>query len=501
MSPRKSATARAEREPASLPEVLIPPSQAQQNEKEAYWIQLIQEPEEFKAALATEDFFPMLATFPDAFWTDGRLSLYLYRLEDEGLAIRNAEGKKKYITIYHQPVDEDAVKTKFGGGKYKLYLKLDGRFTVREITFFIDGTPKAQAGQIVEVGGKEVPVGTSQVVPIAPEAHSDIAKVIDASAEANAKSQEMLTHAAKASIDMVREQATAASAPARNPLEDVKTLLEIVRPQPPAADPVQQELMKAIIAKAFAEPKVIEQEEKETPVEKTLEAIKELSGGLSLAELMKPAARAAAADPVAGWAPIVSTIGSVVTQFFEKLPIIQAQRIEALKHEIYLRQLADAQRTGQPAPAPPQAALPPAAPQPAHQPAAQAASVQAQNPDPAQLMNMLVQHICRGFDKAPIGEWGEQTAASMDFHFSNSIESLGISNTLANPEEVDKFVAGVPELAKRSEDNRWKKFRFDFLQYCIPRWGNLSEEEEEALIQRMAGLDFDPPKPGPQPVA
>jgi hypothetical protein len=477
--PRKSAA--QPKEVATLPEILIPPSQAAAKDREAYWLSLLAEPDNLKSAVQTEEFWPMLQDFPSALWTSNRLSLYLYRRpSDEGLTIKNAEGKKGYIKIFHQPLDEEFISRQYGGGKYTLYLKLDHKLTLTEFTFTIDGTPKVIEGQVVEIAGEKVALRGGTAQPTAEQSGDAVAKVIDATNKVNESAMGILAEASKTAIEMVKSQAEHAAVPARNPLDDVKTLLEIVRPQPVVQDPVQQELMKQLIARALAPPAVVEAEEKETPVEQTLSAIKELSGGLSLAELMKPAARAAAVDSMAGWAPIVSTIGGVASQFLERWPAMMAARNEQLRLEIHLRTIQLAQQKGEPIPTLP--ALPPA-------PSPQAPSVQSATPpvnqplDPARLMNALVMHICAGFDKAPVGEWGEATAAAMDFHFSGAIESIeGLTGTLANAEEVDKLVAGVPELEKRSRDARWKIFREDFLEYCQDRWGV-------------------PAKPGPQPVA
>ena len=479
--PRKSAA--QPKEPASLPETPIPLSEAPAHQRSAYEIELINNPEQFRSVVSGEDFFGLIAGFPEAWWGE-RLSMYLYRLPDEdGLMVKNAEGEGKYIKpVIRHCIDRDWVASRNGGGKYQILLNCTEpqtrrQITVRKYTFRVDGPPAVKEGQVIELNGKPVSVGASQTAPVVE--NTDVAKVIQASAAASEKNQEMVVNGAKAVIEMVKEQASSQNQPVRNPLEDIKTLLEIVRPQTPAADPVQQELMKAIIAKAFAEPKVVEVEEKETPVEKTLEAIQTLTGGKSLADLMKPAVRAEA-DSMAGWAPIVSTIGGVASQFLERWPAMMAARNEQLRLEIHLRTIQFAQQKGEPIPTLP--ALPPA-------PSPQAPSVQSATPpvnqplDQARLMNALVMHICAGFDKAPVGEWGEATAAAMDFHFSGTIESIeGLTGTLANAEEVDKLVAGVVELEKRSHDARWKIFREDFLEYCQNRWGV-------------------PAKPGPQPVA
>ena len=468
--PRRSA-AQPKPEPASLPEVLIPPSQASDQEREAYWLNLLSEPENLKNAVQTEDFWPMIQDFPSALWTGNRLSLYLYRREDDsGLSIKNAEGKKKYIKIFHGPIDEEFITRNFGGGKFTLYLKLDNKLTLTEFTFWTDGIPKAQPGQVVEMAGKEVQVSGQSSAAAQP---SDATALMETSSKATEKSMEILADAAKSSIAMVREQAASAAAPPRNQLDDLKTLLEIVRQPAATPDPVQQELMKQIIAKAFAEPKApAEVEEKETPIENTLAAIEKLTGGKSLVDLLKPAARAEAADPVASWGPIVTTVGGILGQIFEKLPILQAQRNDAMRLEIHLRQMQLSQ-PGQPLP---QLAAPPPAPNPPPQ-AVQPQPATVATLDPAQLMAAIVRHIVAGFKKPPVGEWGEETAAAMGFHFSDAIDAMGIADTLGDPEKVRELIAGIPEFTELRKDARWEMYEEDFLAYSKNRWSLPPDED------------------------
>lgn len=476
--PRKSAT--QTREPASLPEVPIPLSEVPESQRGAYQIALIEDPDAMKAALSQEDFFPMLANFPEAWWE--RMSLYLYRRpDDEGRMVKN-EGPRKYVPggVLRQPVDEEFIAKKWGGGKYTLYLKLDSKETLREHTFVIDGTPKVLPGQFVEIDGKPVSVGSATPPPPTP-GQSEATQLMETSSKATEKSMEILADAAKNSIAMVREQAANAAQPPSTALQDALFAKIIEKafapPVAPVANPLQDKMMELMVERAFGPRE--EPEEKETPVEKTLEAIKELSGGMSLADLMKPAVKAAAADPIAGWAPIVSTIGGVVGQFLEKFPQMQAQRNEAMRLEIHLRTLQMRQ---------PGQALPelPAAPAPAPQPKPQIVNQQPAQLDPAQLLPMLVAHIAAGFKQPPVGEWGTRTAAAMDFHFSNPIEAMGLADTLADPEKVKELVAGIPELAALSQDARWRMFEDDFLQYCSDRWGVL-DDDEKGNVQTIHG--------------
>jgi hypothetical protein len=473
-------------EPASLPEVLIPPSEAAANERSAYWLQLIDNPDQFKSALASEDFFPLLSNFPEAFWGDNRLSLYLYRREDdEGRMIKNVEGKKKYIAVFHQPIDEEAISRKCGGGKYTLYLKLDSKETLREYTFWLDGIPKVLPGQVVEIEGKPVSMGGTQQPQTAEDNGNAVSKVIDASAKANESAMGILADAAKNSIAMVREQAVRESAPQKDPIDQMKTIMEIMRLQQPAqtADPMTTALtlmdkLESIIARRNP---ATETDARETPLDEAIGMVEKVTGK-PLADIMKGSK--AVTDATPSWVgPALSVFGN----FVEKLPTLMHQASENRRQE-FERQVYLASRANGQNPAPPGTPrLPaPSAPPPAPTPINAAPANGNAEVDPAQLMNAIVRHICAGFEKPPVGEWGEATAAAMDFHFSNPIEAMGISDTLADPEKVKEFVAGVPELASRSKDPRWPLFEEEFLAYCADRWG-VPEEEKQS-------------KPGPQPV-
>ncbi len=477
MARRSAIQAIKTNEPASLPEVLISPSQAKTNEKDAYWIQLLQEPDQFKAAIATEDFFPMLKSFPEAIWE--RLSIYLYRLtDDRGMMIRNAPDQKGYLPggVLHHAIEEEDVVRKWGGGKFRAYLKLDTRLALREHVFYIDAPPKVLSGQVVEVGGKEVPLG-----PAAPAAPADdgnaVSKVIDASAKANESAMGILAHASATAIDMVKAQATQANAPQRNPLDDVKTLLEIVKP---ARDPFQEKLLEVLMTRAFAPPPVVETEPRETPFDETVTMIEKVTGK-PLSETMKGSK--AVADATPGWVgPLLSAAGN----FIDKLPLILQQQAEnrrlEFERQVYLANMQAGKPATLPAPTePPRAAAPPmqppAQPAPATPPAA---------PDPGQLMHQMVVLICEGFDKHPVGRWGEQCAAKMDMDYSELIEAFGIEAFLADPVQMKEFVAGHPELKRRSEDPRWTMFFEDFTSYTMQRWGAEEEDAEDSKGETSA---------------
>jgi hypothetical protein len=488
--PRKSSAA-ALKEPPSLPDVAIPLSEVPEHQRAAYELELIDNPEEFRKVVSTEDFFPMIQGFPAAWWGE-RLSMYLYRHEDDGgLMVKNAEGEGKYIKpVIRRAIDRDYVANIAGGGKYQLWLNLSDpetrrSVTIRKYTFRIDGAPLVKPGQVIEVDGKPVSVGAAPAV--APE-HSDIAKVIDANAHANASSMKMLENAASASIEMVKEQAKSATTAAPSQLDLLTTatkLIELLKPAAPSVDPVQQELMKAIIARAFREPEEA-RDAPQTPISETLATVRELKEVLP--ELVGKATKAAA-DPAPWIAPLVQIGQTLVTQIPAIMQQARINRDLEFQRMVFLR-------NSKPGEAPPQNLLP-SAPAPAPAPAAAPAHASASPPsaaDPQAVVQGLITMIADGFDKDPRA--GYETAAAIAYHYGDAIESLGFDKTLGNPKEVDKFVAGLPPLAHRAQDARWEMYRHDFLEYTIDRWGDLDGgvgAEADDSEQDIAA--------GPQPVA
>src|ERR1700683_220918 len=169
--PRKAAT--PIKPEASLPETLIPLSEVPEHQRSAYELELIDNSEEFRKAVSGEDFFQMIQNFPQAWWGE-RLSMYLYRHEDDGgLMVKNADGEGKYIKpVIRQPVDRDWVANRNGGEKFQLWLNLSElgtrkQTTVRKHTFRLDGPPIIKEGQTVEMNGKPVSVGAAPAAPAA----------------------------------------------------------------------------------------------------------------------------------------------------------------------------------------------------------------------------------------------------------------------------------------------------------------------------------------------
>jgi len=475
--PRRAAQTRNQ-EPASLPEVAIPLSEVPANQRSAYEIALIQDPEALKAALSQEDFFPMLASFPEAWWE--RLSLYLYRRpDDEGRMVKN-DGQRKYIAVLRQPATEDYIAKRWGGGKYTLYLKLDSKETLRENTFMIDGAPKVLPGQFVEIDGKPVSVGaTAATVPV-PAETTDVAKVIAASAEASAQTQGLAIDGAKAVIEMVKEQAIAQQQPQKDPLETAIRLMEVMKssaPQAPTADPMTtaltlMEKLDGIIARRNPQ---VEAEPKETPLDDAIGMVEKVTGK-QLSDILK-GSRAAPENEYAWVAPIAN----LGMQFLGRLPDIMRE-LRASKDLEFQRALylANLQKGNVAPPNLPTPQLPPEAQsQPAQQhPAAPQSPAPA---DPGQLVQSMVAIICQGFDRHR--DTGDDIAAFLAVQFGEQVEAFGIERTLSNPAEMEIFIHGTPELAQRAKDARWPEFRDAFLAYTAERWGMPEGDESNGAIQ------------------
>jgi hypothetical protein len=491
---RRSAAARTIEAPIqepSLPGVIIPPSEAAENERSAYWLELIAEPAKFRAAIASEDFFPLLRRFPASFWSDGRLSLYLYRRPDEeGLMLKNPEGQRKYTKVLRQPVDEEFISQRWGGGKYTLYLKLDNDETLKESTFLIDGPPKAQPGQVIEKDGKTVSIGTA--APAADAPRSDVASVIQASADANKQNMEILAQGSKAAIELVREQASAASKP-----EAKSELMQALIPLLPAllerflAPPPQQDVL-ALLTQAktlFAAPAAEDlPEPKDPPLTQAMDMLEKVTGK-SFSQLMRDKS-APAAEATPSWLPIAL---GVADKFFAAAPSLLQQATYAatlrFQREVWLRTA----RPGEAAPAALIAANPPQLPQ--QQPPTQH-QPQAQQPQPAgpgevtaeQLVPHIIQMVCHGFDTKCTGD---ETAVAIAFQFGEHIEALGIDALLRDPAQIAALVEGHPLLKQRSAHARWPSFQEAFMGYMGDRFAVIDDGE--------MGDDEEPK--GPQPVA
>lgn len=490
---RAAVAEQAELTEPALPPVLISPSQAKEHERDAYWIDLASNPDGFAEAIKTEDFWELLAILPEALWGES-LRLYLYRkTAEDGVMIKNAPGEWNYLRIFYKPVDQQWISDNFGGGKYEFrlnWVKEKDNKTIRRFTFPIDGPPKVRAGQVVELDGKVVPLATAPAANLAADARTDVAKVIEASADANRQNMEILAKGSEAAIDLVKAQAQ----PQNNSLLEkilpaiLERLMQPPPPPPPAPDPIDSFIkLQNLIAKQNPP----EREEKETPIEETMGMIKTLTGADSLVELLKPAAKAAAADPTPTWVPIAL---NAIDRFFQAAPQLWHQSIQArdleFRRAVWLRSAQPGQPPprelllGNPAPPPPATQAQPVTQtgtqtQPQPQPGAPGTV------DPAQLATALVDFICHSFDKNP--KLGYQAAAALHSLYGDHIEAFGIDRTLSNEEELNKYVTGIPQLAQRSQDARWAKFQSDFLDYTMELWGEDEPDDAEPDGKKPSG--------------
>ena len=486
---------------ASLPEVLISPGEAAPNEKDAYWIQLASNWEEFSQAIKTTEWDSLIASLPEALWGD-TLRLYLYRKpDDQGVMVKNPPGDWKYLQVFYKPVEPQFIQDHWGGGKYEWrlnWIRDKENRTIKRNTFDIWGDPKLKPGQTVEVDGKPVPIGAT--APAAPSTEStDTTRVIDALSGANKLGMETLAHASETAIDMVKAQAATAAVPQKDPLELAIRLMEVMRPKEAAA-PAKSSMVEALeivdkldaMAARRNPPPPPEKEEKETPLEQTLAAVETMPGGVGLPELLNRHNKNAAADPASPLTAAIEAGVRLIGNLIDKYPIIQQQQNQRLMLELEIRRnggqpvqtVMQPLTTGAPAgptivtragmvQQPPN--IPPIAPPVAPPP---------QEPEPGQV---LVDFIVNGFKRAPIGTWGRETATALDFHHGELLEAMNIAGDLGDPAKVDAFVEATPALKQlRDSDARWHAFKADFLSYTMERWGALPEGEQAEDEQKPA---------------
>ena len=364
---------------------------------------------------------------------------------------------------------------------------------MRKHTFRIDGEPKLQPGQRVEIEGKSVPVGT--VAPTPTSERSDVAAVIEASSNASDKSMEILAKASSTAIEMVRDQANAAAKPTENSgiVDKLLTIMltRLAEPPPAAPDPIESFIkLQGLIAKQNPEPEA----ERETPLDETLGVIQKLTGKDSIADLLKPSNRAVEENPWAPFAPVLQQFVSIVPNLVAEFRVTrQAEaRIRDIefRRTAWLREAKPGERT------PPELLASPELPAPRPQPQPntnQPASPPAVNlRDPNQLVPLIVQTIAERFDKNP--RMGYPCAAAIDALYGDYIESLGIDKFLSDPAQVDEFISKESLLSQRKKDARWPVFQDHFLDYTTERWGEEPADEEELPEKTVAQM----PRP-PQP--
>lgn len=487
----------------ALPGVLIPPSQTKPNERDAYWIELIDNPEEFRKAISTESFFPLLQELPKALW-GSRLSLYLYRLEDEdGVMVKNAEGKPKKIKTLYSPVTDDLIGKTWGGGKYRAILNLDVKTTLRQETFEMDkgeyGPPKVLPGQTVEVNGKPVSIGGAGAASSAQpsEPRTDVAEVIGAIKDANKSAMEIYTDATKASIQMVRDQAnaTASPAPQKSSISEILELASAIRSLiPPAPDPIAT-LKTAKELFAPAENSTPQAEPKDPPISEAMTLLESFTGK-PFSELIRGRSNPAPAENSWGW---IAPLAGVAEKFVLQIPhIMHEARINRdleFQRAVWLR-------SAQPGQAVPSNLLPQrTAPAPPAQNTTQSSStVQTvsappngaqETPDRGHTVQLIVQTICVGFDRHR--DTGSDIASVVSVQYGELIEAYGLEKALTDPSEMQRVLSEFPQLGamliQRMQHARWKEFEHDWSDYMLDRWGT----NENAPIKTS--------QTGPQPVA
>lgn len=471
-----------------LPETLIPPHQVPPEQKDAYWTELLNDTEKLRQAAALREFFPFVQDLPASVW-EKRAMIYLYRFDDDGLNIRNAEGAKKLIPPRITfPINEDWVAQTHGGGSFKLMLNFDGDVCVKEARLRIAGPPKVQDGQtVITPSGQSIHIGkdTAQT-PAQARAETDVARVIDASAEANKSSMEIMANASKAAIEMVRDQVKpTGTSSGTESLELALRIVEVMKPAaaPVAQDPVAAALtlmdrLESIVAKRNPEP--------EPPPETSLEAINtavETITGKSIAELGR-GAKPSAGEPEYGWVAPLANFG---IQALAQLPMILRQMAEAREAEfqraLYLRSL----QPGQPATAPPPgtstALVPGPRPVPAQQPAAPPNP--AAPPDKGTLIQIIVARVCDGFDRGR--DTGADIAAAISVQFGELIEAYGMEKALYDPgsmtAELVPFPALAAALAQRTTHAKWGGFQESYFEYMMDRWGEPENEPGKEAAQ------------------
>src|SRR4051812_41651080 len=104
--PKKSTHAQNENTDEEIS--LVPLSDIPKKEKDAYWLELVNDLTMLREVTKPIPFFALLNEFPPAMW-EKHLMIYIYRLDPE---VRNRGGEKKYIQRVTWAIDEEWVKEK-----------------------------------------------------------------------------------------------------------------------------------------------------------------------------------------------------------------------------------------------------------------------------------------------------------------------------------------------------------------------------------------------------
>ncbi len=222
-------------------------------------------PQKFRDATADIEFFDLLQELPESVW-DSRFLVYIYLLDP---VIRNKQGEKSYLVKLAQPIDEEWLRKKYNGGKFHLYLK-DGRDTLKELKFRIEGEfvdPDRDQRQVPAPGASAATPPTQT-----PSPGAEIATAIEATTRASQQGFDIVTHGAKATIDILKEQIVQKNQTS-NPVDDlvkVATAIKALAPAPVPENPLVAKLLEAAITAFTARTQAPPAEPPEPP-DRTLE--------------------------------------------------------------------------------------------------------------------------------------------------------------------------------------------------------------------------------------
>lgn len=395
------------------------------------------------------DFFDALLTIPTGGWD--KVSIYLYRLEP---AVANKSGEKKYIGVYGTPISEESVKAEHGGGKYQAYVK-SGTETLRNKTFWIAGEPIFKEGQTVRGGVAQGAPATALVAAGQQDIGAIVRQVIEATG-GNSKAAdagiEVMKRAMMDGLEITKNIATRNQDSATgNSMGD--KLVEALLPKllaPPTPDPMLMKLFEAFISDRKAERRESNPAPEKTTPSNSLELVKELLGVESLREIVE----LGAIDRRTPWWV------SVVSGAVEKLPLLVAEysamQERAFQRAIIAHQMGAGQQPGAAAPPP-------------NMTRTDVARVQSQQAPPiptqqsagdmsTQMVNAIVEGICRAFDD---GYPGDFAAAHIKMLYPQLVQQL--APLLGDPAQLQNFIANTPPLAERAADSEWQEFQQQFV--------------------------------------
>lgn len=488
MASRRKPAERTAVEEAVSEGSIISPLEVSAADRDAYWNGLFEDPDQLRAATSTTEFFPLLHAIPLALW-EKRLMVYIYRTAPK---VKNQAGERAFIEKIAHAFDEEYVKANHGGGSYICYLNLDRETQLKQCTFSIDGPPKFLPGQtLVDSQGNPI----APAVPPPAETKSELSQAIAATADANKIGLELIAKGSESAIEMQQRVFEKAAGLSGNNGND--KLLELLIAHvfdKPKEDPTVTALtlmdkLESIIARRMpAEPPA----EKETPLSETLEVVSQLTGGQSLPDLIAKKNSRAGDD----W---VSLAIGAAAKLIENGPTMLQQIFQNQERQ-FQRQLALAQfRAGHPSPQPGAPIVPAAMPGPptipvvparVHEappaPFVPAAPVPGNGaeviPMSADIGTQIMLMVRMVREKFAAGYSGSAVAQALDVMFPDLFDS--IAPTVLNEQEMDKFIASMPDLQSLTSEGEWPEFRADFVQFV-----------RDEYADEFAGSDTTPPKP------